>query len=158
MPDPIFPVAPPVGRSGVVSQFGSIVVRDGKIVAPKDWERRSMTLVSDLPGWPRRIYVHKAIVEPLRWALGRCVELRDGYVVRTLGCFNPRAKRSNPSALSLHSWGIAVDMNASTNPYGAPLRTDIPAAWIEIWERAGWTWGGRWRTPDPMHWQWARGV
>lgn len=61
---------------------------------------------------------------------------------------------------SLHSYGIALDINPSKNPHDKPLRTNLPAALIADVEalrtRNGkrvFSWGGRWATPDAMHFQ-----
>lgn len=159
-------LAPFRGRSALVSAFGALDVADGKILSSTlvdgtritgaAWERKHMVIVPSLPGVPRRLYVNRAIVEPLTLAL----EAVAGsiYRVRTIGCFAPRGKRGNPSSLSLHSYGIAVDVNSDANPMRSPIVTDMPIGWVEKWEAIGWTWGGRWRTPDPMHFQFAAGV
>lgn len=151
-------VAPPHGLAAVRATFGPIVVADGEITGPAHWESANMKTVSDLPGIGRRVYLNRAIEAPLRLALARCIERHDGYVIRSLGCFAPRAKRSNPDRLSLHSWGVAVDINADTNPMRKPMQKDIPDEWVAIFEAVGWTWGGRFPTPDPMHFQWASGA
>jgi hypothetical protein len=87
------------------------------------------------------------------------------YVVRTLGCFAPRPKRVNGD-LSVHSWGLAVDINPDANPLAAQpgpvaavgqLGRDIPDAWVQAFEDVGFVWGGRFHRPDPMHFQWVRG-
>jgi hypothetical protein len=162
------PIAPYKGRSALVSAFGALDVADGKILSSMlvdgtritgaAWERRHMVIVPSLPGVARRLYVNRAIVEPLTRALAACVALPISYGVRSIGCFAPRGKRGNPSSLSLHSYGLAVDINSDTNPMRAPIVRDIPDAWVAAFEAVGWTWGGRWRMPDPMHFQWASGV
>lgn len=158
------------GRSGCVAAFGALEVVEGKIISSRlvdgtvltgaQWERRHMTIVDALPGLPtgKRLYVNKQIVAPLTDALASCMALADGYKIRTIGCFAPRAKRGQPDSLSLHSYGIAVDINADANPMRAPMVRDIPDGWVAAFEALGWTWGGRWRTPDPMHFQFAKGV
>lgn len=163
-------VPPPHGLSGMLATFGVIHVENGQIVSPKNWESASMVSVPDLPGAPRKLYCNKQIVAPLRMALERCVALGDGYAIHTLGCFAPRAKRVNGD-LSVHSWGAAVDINADSNPLapaagkvapvgamlaGKVLR-DIPEAWVQIFREVGWTWGGLFNRPDPMHFQWCAG-
>lgn len=62
------------------------------------------------------------------------------------------------SGLSLHSFGIAVDINWQSNGYGKRATTDMPPAMISdieaIRTKGGhrvWSWGGRWSTPDFMH-------
>jgi hypothetical protein len=62
---------------------------------------------------------------------------------------------------SLHAYGIAVDINWQTNPYGRTLVTDMPIGMIEAIEgirTAGgvqvWRWGGRYsNNKDAMHFE-----
>jgi D-alanyl-D-alanine carboxypeptidase-like protein len=97
---------------------------------------------------------HRAMVPRLRAGLG---ELADrglaGLVDRGdyAGCYAPR--RIQPRGqLSLHAWGLAVDLNASRNPFRGRSRQDRRL--VRIMERHGFTWGGRWPTrPDPMHFE-----
>lgn len=59
------------------------------------------------------------------------------------------------STLSNHSWGLAVDVNALTNPMGDVLRTDMPRFVPEAAEQWGLRWGGTYtRRPDAMHFEW----
>lgn len=59
------------------------------------------------------------------------------------------------STLSNHSWGLAVDVNALTNPQGKVLRTDMPAFVPETAKRWGLRWGGTFANrPDAMHFEW----
>lgn len=68
-----------------------------------------------------------------------------------------RANRNNPNVLSNHSWGLAIDLNATTNPntHDNKVHTDMPKWVIEAGRRWGFTWGGdyRGRTKDPMHFE-----
>lgn len=72
------------------------------------------------------------------------------------------------SGYSLHAYGIACDINPSTNPYSKRLVTDVPRAVVDavlgLRTTGGiqvFTWGGDWdQTPstphrvyDPMHWE-----
>jgi hypothetical protein len=67
------------------------------------------------------------------------------------GCYAPRRIRPGGS-LSLHAWGLAVDLNASANPFGGRSRQDPRL--VRIMERHGFTWGGDFpTTPDPMHFE-----
>jgi len=151
-------IPPPHGIDQIRMAFGNIQVRNGQVVTP-GWESDNMVMVYDLPGVPvRRLYVNKHVEASLREALAACVALNDGYTIRTIGCFAPRAKRVN-GELSTHSWGIAVDINADTNPLSLDgiLRSDIPLTWVAEFEKRGWTWGGRWKKPDAMHFQYCSG-
>lgn len=75
------------------------------------------------------------------------------------GCYAFR-RISGRTALSLHAYGAAVDLDPSANPLGKaydPAAGMMPAAVVEIFEAEGWTWGGRFRTrPDCMHFQAAK--
>ncbi|ALN88297.1 D-alanyl-D-alanine carboxypeptidase family protein [Lysobacter capsici] len=69
------------------------------------------------------------------------------------GGFNYRVMRGS-SRLSMHSWGCAVDFDSARNAFGdkTPAFALIPPV-LEAFDSEGWTWGGRWRKPDGMHWQ-----
>jgi len=66
------------------------------------------------------------------------------------GCFNFRKMRG-ADKLSTHSYGIAIDINPHIAPFGRPGRQ--PDFIVKAFERRGFEWGGRWRYPDPMHFQ-----
>ena len=100
---------------------------------------------------PKRIYCNKIMVEPLTKAFSNLIA--TGYVneLKTWnGCFNIRRKVGGKSA-SLHSWGIAVDLNAAWNGFNKP--PTLSAGFVECFTRAGFLWGGRWRRPDGMHFE-----
>ena len=84
--------------------------------------------------------------------------------------FNCRDTTGKPGVFSNHSWGRAIDINPLTNPYvkgekvlppagrryldrtkafpGSILKNGIV---VREFEKAGWTWGGRW--PDRQDYQ-----
>lgn len=152
----------PHGYQQVLAYYGDPRF-DGRTVDVK-WERNNMVLARDLPLMTRSIYCHKLAEAPLRTALTWCAELDDGYQIKKLGCFNPRLVRGSDS-VSMHTLGIAFDLNPDTNPLivkcpeGDPRRLDpkacdIPLAWIALWEQAGFFWGGRFKKRyDPQHFQ-----
>lgn len=72
------------------------------------------------------------------------------------GTFNYRPIRGAKS-LSTHSYGIAIDFDPARNGLGDHDGA-MPGWVVEIFERYGWVWGGRWTRPDFMHFQRARGV
>jgi hypothetical protein len=97
---------------------------------------------------------HRALIGPLRRALGGLERRGLGRLVDRgdfAGCYAPR-RIPGSGSLSLHAFGVAVDLNASTNPQFASSRQDRRL--VRAMERAGFTWGGRWETaPDPMHFE-----
>jgi D-alanyl-D-alanine carboxypeptidase-like protein len=97
---------------------------------------------------------HRRLIAPLRRAL-RALERRDlGHVVDPgdyAGCFAPR-RIPQSGSLSLHAYGLAIDINAAANPQFAASRQDRRL--VRAMEAAGFTCGGRWPTaPDPMHFE-----
>lgn len=66
------------------------------------------------------------------------------------GCFCIRQMRGSKS-MSLHSWGVAVDVNAATNQMGKT--PTLSKEFVACFTDAGLEWGGNWKTPDGMHFQ-----
>lgn len=103
---------------------------------------------------PKKIYCNKDLVEPLKQAFANLI-LR-GFVseLKTWdGCFNIRKARGLNS-LSLHSWGIAVDVNAFENGLGKQPK--LTAGFVKCFTDAGFDWGGVWNRKDGMHFQLAK--
>jgi hypothetical protein len=69
------------------------------------------------------------------------------------GCWSSRLARGGDGA-SRHAWGAAVDLNVAGNPTGLDSAQDPRL--VEIMERWGFTWGGRWLVPDPAHFEYLR--
>ena len=102
---------------------------------------------------PKKIYCNSDMVKPLEKAFRNLIE--TGYVkeLRTWdGCFNIRPKKSGRTP-SLHSWGLAVDVNAAWNGYGK--QPTLSAGFVKCFTDAGFDWGGVWHMPntDGMHFQ-----
>jgi hypothetical protein len=103
---------------------------------------------------------NKALFPQLRAALGEVVRSglageihRDQYG----GCYVPRFINHDPAdGLSLHSWGIAVDLNVPENQRGTAGHMDPRI--VAIFQRWGFAWGGLWRFTDPMHFEMNRVV
>jgi len=162
----------PFGIEEVRRVFGNLKVdKDAqggwRIISPIGWESANMIGVRDLPGLEdHKLYINKLIEQPLRTALMLWQATCPEYKIKTIGCWNVRAKANNPDSLSLHAWGIAVDINAATNPGTHvkepfdPFPSDIPNAFVDAFRRAGWTWGAdfnRGTYRDAMHFQYASG-
>jgi hypothetical protein len=76
----------------------------------------------------------------------------------TAGCYNYRPSSGNSRVLSLHSYGIAIDWDPLHNPHQRPLTKTLPDWWYLIWAQNGWSDGRHFKTPDPMHVQFATGA
>lgn len=100
---------------------------------------------------PKKIYCNKDIVEPLTKAFKNLIE--RGFVgeLKTWdGCFNIRKKRG-ASSLSIHSWALAVDVNAAWNGFGK--EPTLSNGFVQCFTDAGFDWGGVWKKKDGMHFQ-----
>jgi len=111
-----------------------------------------MEISSNIKVFPRKIFCNKALVEPLKKALDNIVKQGLTSELHTYyGCFNIRVKRGG-TTYSLHSWGVAIDVNASTNAFGA--KPTLSAMFVKCFTDAGFDWGGTWAgKPDGMHFQ-----
>lgn len=101
------------------------------------------------------------------------------------GCYNKRPKRTNGKEMSVHSWGVAVDLNVAFNPlgysYGNLLinaegkevmlevrgsKTTVPKSnlifspnnpIVTAFKKRGFVWGGDFKhTKDGMHFQFCK--
>lgn len=107
-----------------------------------------------------RVTAHRLVIDDLVERLAHAWELTaDKTRIRYGGCYNWRPKRTNAAQFSTHTLAIAVDLDPARNVLGAPWDPDtgVPAPVLEDFERAGWTSGKDWHTPDPMHLQAASG-
>jgi hypothetical protein len=101
---------------------------------------------------------HKLMIPQLRAALQQIVdsglagEIHPGEYG---GCYVPRFIASDPSnPVSLHTWGIALDLNVPGNQRG--VAGEIDRGVVAIFKRWGFAWGGDWDYTDPMHFELAR--
>lgn len=85
-------------------------------------------------------------------------ELKKKYLLKTSGTFNWRVI-SGTQRLSAHSFAIAIDINAQKANYwkwaGKNYRyqNNIPHEIVEIFEKHGFIWGGKWYHYDTMHFE-----
>jgi hypothetical protein len=125
----------------------------------EDWVRLD-------PGFLRRYIVtrrvpllgavscHRRMIPALRSAMAGLRRRGLSHLVDAAeyaGCYAPR--RIQPSGtLSLHAWGLAVDLNAASNPVGRESNQDPRL--VRAMERNGFSWGGDFPTVlDPMHFE-----
>lgn len=100
---------------------------------------------------PKKLYCNIDIVEPLTQAFKNLIERELVHELITWdGCFNIRKQRAATSQ-SLHSWGIAIDVNAAWNGLGKdPM---LSPGFVKCFTDAGFDWGGTWKRKDGMHFQ-----
>lgn len=100
---------------------------------------------------PKKLYCNKDIVGPLSKAFAALIKSGKVAELKTFdGCFNIRKQRG-ASSTSLHSWGIAIDVNAAWNGLNkTPL---LSPAFVKCFTDNGFDWGGTWQRKDGMHFQ-----
>jgi hypothetical protein len=98
---------------------------------------------------------NKGMLPQLRGALTEIVRMGLSSAINPdeyAGCYYPRYIARDPSnGLSLHSWGIAVDLNVPGNLRGTV--GEIDRGVVAIFKRWGFAWGGDWSYTDPMHFE-----
>lgn len=103
---------------------------------------------------PKRLYCNKLMIQPLTQAFTNLIQRGFVNELKTWdGCFNVRKKRGL-SSQSLHSWGIAIDVNAAWN--GLSQTPTLSAGFVKCFTDAGFDWGGLWQRKDGMHFQLSR--
>jgi len=100
---------------------------------------------------PKKLYCNKDLVGPLSQAFKNLIDTGKVKELKTWdGCFNIRKKRGLTS-MSLHSWGIAIDVNAAWN--GLNKEPQLSKEFVKCFTDAGFDWGGTWQRKDGMHFQ-----
>ncbi len=158
----------PVGRKEMVQVYGDPAPQkgtDGKVRCSSAWESRHCLTVSAarIPGYHRRIYMHKKAAPHFIEAMRRARRACPDYEFHKIGCFNPRRQRFDRyRPWSDHTWAIAFDLNDGTNHWapagvepfsqGWEAYSDLPRGVVEAFESVGFEWGGRWHgARDTMH-------
>ena len=117
---------------------------------------------------PKRLYCNKAIVKPLSQAFKNLINRGFVNELKTFdGCFNIRIIRGYEKKyetlvkqgkieeasrlISLHSWGVAIDVNAAWNGLGKEPK--LSEGFVKCFTDAGFDWGGTWKRKDAMHFQ-----
>jgi hypothetical protein len=140
--------------SKAAQAFGAFSYRyfpDGTIQPDADWVRANI-VTTNVPIMGR-VTCHRLMIPQLRGALQEVQDSGLGHLLRTYdGCYVPRFIARNPdNSISLHTWGIAIDMDASTNYRG--IRGTMDDRIVAIFKRWGFRWGGDWSYTDPMHFE-----
>jgi hypothetical protein len=100
---------------------------------------------------PKKLYCNKDMVEPLSQAFKNLISTGHVKELKTWdGCFNIRKMRGL-SSMSLHAWGIAIDVNAFENQLNQSPK--LSSGFVKCFKDAGFDWGGEWERMDGMHFQ-----
>jgi len=103
-----------------------------------------------------RVTCHEVMLPQFRAALtevqqrGLADKIHPGEYA---GCYYPRYI-AGTQQLSLHSFGIAVDLNVPGNQRGTVGEIDRTV--VAIFKKWGFAWGGDWSWTDPMHFEMSR--
>ncbi len=152
-PKPGYPIVPD-GLANVKQVFGGFTYGEirgkplGRIQINAQWLANNI-IRAQVPALGT-IQCHK-LLAPVFVALFRELEAQKLTAgLKYDGCFVSRHKMWNPRrGLSVHSWGIAIDLNAGTNAVGTAGTMDVRL--IKIFADHGFYWGGNFG--DPMHFQ-----
>jgi hypothetical protein len=135
---------------------------DGSISMHPTWEATYLPPGREFLNETIRIWTrcHLGVVDDLRAALAEVVSAGlastiDWYNAnRYGGCYGPRFSRSSGQIgfLSRHSYAMAFDTNTVENCFGCIPRMDCET--VRIFRKHGFAWGGNFRRPDGMHFEW----
>ena len=155
-PDPDLSVQQPAYLTGgsvaaAVGSFTYQILPHGRIAPDPAWVAANIrTEQVPILG---QVTCHRVMLPQLRGALAQIVA--EGLADKIhpddyAGCYYPRFI-AGTTQLSLHSFGIAVDLNVSENQRGTAGSMDPRV--VEIFRSWGFTWGGSWHYTDPMHFE-----
>ncbi len=134
--------------------FGAFSYRyypDGTIEPDARWVRENI-VTATVPVFGR-VTCHRLMIPQLRGALAEVeAEGLAGSLHTYNGCYVPRFIERNPmNSISLHTWGIAIDLDSATNYRGIAGTMDPKV--VTIFKKWGFRWGGDWSYTDPMHFE-----
>jgi hypothetical protein len=155
MTDPVLPVALVKQRFG---EFSMRPLAGDEVEVDPTWKELNIVTVEVAP--LGRFECHRLLVPYIRGVIdelaraGLLGQLDPADFQLAGGCFNARLNRgSDPGfSVSRHSWGIAFDVNPTSNAFGA--EPTMAAEVVEVFRRWGFSWGGTWVLPDGMHFEW----
>jgi D-alanyl-D-alanine carboxypeptidase len=141
-----------------VGTFSYTPHADGRVTPEASWVRNYIRTESvPILG---AVTCNKGMLPQLRAALTEVVQRGlAGTIHRSMygGCYYPRYIGYDPSkGLSMHTWGIAVDINVAQNQRGTVGQMDRRV--VAIFKKWGFAWGGDWGYTDPMHFEMAKVV
>lgn len=157
MPDEqLEPVEPPAGHDCSDHDPGGPLPREATAEARgwgAGWPADNASKMAVVRQGGIALSVRRELVPLIAWLVQETVS--RGYALRHGECWGfanrPIRGTQRPSN---HSWGLAIDLNATTNPMQATLRTDMPPWMVELWTSRQFRWGGTYRQrKDAMHFE-----
>ena len=143
----------------MVGEFAYKVSESGKVLLEGGWPQKYIsprTVFDDIAVKAAcnvnvRVAMQGALSEVMRQGLGKYVDANNTNAYG--GCFYPRYNRlaGKLGYLSRHSWGMALDMNTSTNAQGGVPHMDCRI--VRIFRHWGFAWGGNFTPSDGMHFE-----
>jgi hypothetical protein len=101
---------------------------------------------------PKKLYCNKLMIAPLTAAFTALIKTGAVKELKTFdGCFNIRYQRGSRTKASIHSWALAIDVNAAWNALGST--PTLSALFVKCFTDSGFDWGGNWQRKDGMHFQ-----
>lgn len=160
LPYPRGPLAGPPGPQDDPGRFRNSAFFD-KIYG--DCEKgETQKHLTEIPwfGGKARVTTVNGVAEKLRAIAAEIDRLPQSvkrYAYPTAGAFNCRVVQDTGKR-SMHAYGAAIDLNTAFSDYwmwrkGGGYRNRIPYEIVEIFERHGFIWGGKWGHFDTMHFE-----
>jgi hypothetical protein len=146
-------VLPPIAMKQAFGEFAAQPLPNGFMRMDPSWQAGHI-VDANVPILGH-VQCNSALIPMLRGALKETARQGLGHVIDSNGyggCYVPRFISEDPTGdISHHSWGAAIDFNVPENPFGAAPHQDPRL--VAIFEKWGFTWGGRWLVPDGMHFE-----
>ncbi len=106
----------------------------------------------------KSIKVHPSIAGCVKAVASEIQANNINYAIKSIGGYRYDSNNgsSNIGEKSYHTYGIAIDINPTTNPFirGGSASYDMPQGYIDAFRNHGFSWGGDWNSvKDYMHFE-----
>ena len=136
-----------VAQEDCYKKYGDPVINEAKFMVM--WDVPADIEIGVIPN---KLYCNKDMIAPLTKAFTALVKTGKYQELKTWdGCFNIRLQRGSKTKMSLHSWGLACDINASDNAQGKIPK--LSPELVKCFTDNGFTWGGNFKKKDGMHFE-----
>ena len=98
---------------------------------------------------------HRLVASKFQLAFKNVIDRNLANKIKTFGGYLNKRSMRGGNTWSMHSWGIAIDLNAQWNQFGQK-NFEMSEDLARCFEDVGFVWGGRWiGSFDAMHFQYA---